>query len=273
MHGHGAAVVVDVVAALAVGEPGRAGRSRRGWRGWGQRVGAVRVPDAEGDLDGLGVDEGRAAGQRDAADPRGGGGERAQRAGEVLHVAPRRHVACVACFQLVVQALRQLILGSGGDYLHACLYTLILTRTAKENYSSSAYINIDTRGIAFCSAKPCKSYYCLSSCPHRPFGTDLRRMRRTAVAPMPSRTVQARPHAFARNMHEAQLPANLIRAVCTAVAIKLARSSIAPHVLRRSCMPTSCGPGCIAIAAEAQAQGRMPPRDTFLPWHANLSRT
>ena len=26
-------------------------------RGWGQRVGAVRVPDAEGDLDGLGVDE------------------------------------------------------------------------------------------------------------------------------------------------------------------------------------------------------------------------
>ena len=32
--------------------------------GSGQRVGAVRVPDAEGDLDGLGV----AAGQRDAAD-------------------------------------------------------------------------------------------------------------------------------------------------------------------------------------------------------------
>ena len=39
--------------------------------------------------------------------PRGGGGERAQRAGEVLHVAPRRDVAGVACFQLVVQALRQ----------------------------------------------------------------------------------------------------------------------------------------------------------------------
>ena len=65
-------------------------------------------------------------------DPRGCGGEGAQRAGEVLHVMPRRHVACVACFQLVVQALRQLILGSGGDYLHACLYTRILTRTAKE---------------------------------------------------------------------------------------------------------------------------------------------
>ena len=47
----------------------------------GERVGAVRVPDAEGDLDGLGVDEGRA----DAADPRGCGGEEAQRAGEVLH--------------------------------------------------------------------------------------------------------------------------------------------------------------------------------------------
>ena len=43
----------------------------------------------------------------------------------------RGHVAGVACFQLVVQALH---------YLHACLYTRILTRTAKENYSASAYI-------------------------------------------------------------------------------------------------------------------------------------
>ena len=49
----------------------------------------------------------------------------------VLHVVLRRHVAGVACFQLVVQALHQLILGSGGDYLHACLYTRILSRTAK----------------------------------------------------------------------------------------------------------------------------------------------
>ena len=71
MHGHGAAVVVDVVAALAVGKDLDVGRGR------GQRLGAVRVPDAE-DLDGLGVDEGRAAGQRDAADPRGCGGEGAQ---------------------------------------------------------------------------------------------------------------------------------------------------------------------------------------------------
>ena len=93
-------------------------------RGRGQRVGAVRVP--------VGVDEGRAAGG-DAADPRGCGGEGAQRAGEVMHVMPRRHVAGVACFQLVVQALRQLILGSGGDYLHACFYARILTCSAKEN--------------------------------------------------------------------------------------------------------------------------------------------
>ena len=71
----------------ALDEAGGVGRGR------GQRVGAVRVPDAEGDLDGLGVDEGRAAGQRDAADPRGCGGEGAQRAGEVLRVMPRRHVA------------------------------------------------------------------------------------------------------------------------------------------------------------------------------------
>ena len=32
---------------------------------------------------------------------------------------PRRHVACVARLQLEVQALHQLILGSGGDNLHA----------------------------------------------------------------------------------------------------------------------------------------------------------
>ena len=39
-------------------------------------AGAVRVPDAEGDLDRLGVNEGRAAGQRDVANPQGllGGG-------------------------------------------------------------------------------------------------------------------------------------------------------------------------------------------------------
>ena len=49
MHGHGAAVV------LAVGKDldalDKAGGVGRGW-------GPVRVPDAEGDLDGLGVDEG-----------------------------------------------------------------------------------------------------------------------------------------------------------------------------------------------------------------------
>ena len=107
---------VDVVAALAVGEDLDALDEAGGvGRGRGQRVGAVRVPDAEGDLDGLGVDEGRAAGQRDAADPRGCGGEGAQRAGEVLHVMPRRHVAGVACFQLVVQALHQLILGERSE--------------------------------------------------------------------------------------------------------------------------------------------------------------
>ena len=55
MHGHGAPVVVDVVAALAVGEDLDALDEAGGvGRGRGQRVGAVRVPDAEGDLDGLG---------------------------------------------------------------------------------------------------------------------------------------------------------------------------------------------------------------------------
>ena len=46
MHGHGAAVVVDVVAALAVGKDLDALDEAGGvGRGWGQRVGAVRVPD------------------------------------------------------------------------------------------------------------------------------------------------------------------------------------------------------------------------------------
>ena len=123
MHGHGAAVVVNVVAALPVGEDldplDEAGGVRSGRR---QRVGGVRVSDSEGDLDRLGVDERGAARQRNAADPRGGGGEGAQRAGEILHVVACGHVVGVAGFQLVVQALHQLILCSGCDYLHASLH-------------------------------------------------------------------------------------------------------------------------------------------------------
>ena len=55
-----------------------------GWvrSGRRQRVGGVRVSHSEGDLDRLGVDERGAAHQRNAADPRGGGGEGAQRAGK-----------------------------------------------------------------------------------------------------------------------------------------------------------------------------------------------
>ena len=121
MHGHGAAVVVYVVAALPIGEDldplNETGWVRSGRR---QRVGGVRV--SEGDLDRLGIDERGAAGQRNAADPRGGGGEGAQQAGEILHVVPCGHVVGVAGFQLVVQALHQLILCSGCDYLHASLH-------------------------------------------------------------------------------------------------------------------------------------------------------
>ena len=79
MHGHGAAVVVDVVAALTVGEDldalDEAGGVRSGRR---QRVGGVSVSDSEGDFDRLRIDKGRATSQRDAADSRCGGGEGAQ---------------------------------------------------------------------------------------------------------------------------------------------------------------------------------------------------
>ena len=41
---------------------------------------------------------------------------------QILHVVPCGHVVGVAGFQLVVQALHQLILCSGCDYLHASLH-------------------------------------------------------------------------------------------------------------------------------------------------------
>ena len=92
------------------------------WDGRRQRAGGVRVSDSEGDFDRLGVDERGAAGQRNAANPRGDGREGAQRAGKILHVVPCDHVVGVAGFQLVIQALHQLILCSGCDCLHASLY-------------------------------------------------------------------------------------------------------------------------------------------------------
>ena len=108
----------------ALGEAGGVGRGR------GQRVGAVRVPDAEGDHSGSMKDVPLVSGMRQTREVVG---EKELSELGKYYVMPRRHVAGVACFQLVVQALHQLILGSGGDYLHACLYTRILSRTAKEN--------------------------------------------------------------------------------------------------------------------------------------------
>ena len=57
---------------------------------------------------------------------------------------PRRDAAGVACFQLLVQALHQLILGTS-----MLVYIRILSRTAKENCSSSAYIDVRTRRIGY----------------------------------------------------------------------------------------------------------------------------
>ena len=152
---HGAAVVVDVVAALAVGEDLDALDEAGGQAGLGVAGASGLVPSVFLTRKAILMDSGSmkdvplVSGMRQTLE--------VVKAGEVLHVMPRRHVAGVACFQLVAQALHQLILGSGGDYLHACLYTRILTRTAKQNYSSSAYIDIRTRGIAFCGAKSGKT--------------------------------------------------------------------------------------------------------------------
>ena len=79
---------------------------------------------------------------------------------------------------------------------------------------------------------------------------------------------------FARHMHEAHMRANLIPAACPAEACAAIQSSAAPQCperrlsLRRSCMPTSFGPGCIAFAVQAHAQGRV-----SLQKHVSLRRT
>ena len=82
--GHGAAVVVNVVAALS-------GRRQR-----------VRVSDSERDLDRLGVDERGTvplgSGMRQTLEVAG----EKELSWETLHVAPCGHAVGVACFQLVV---------------------------------------------------------------------------------------------------------------------------------------------------------------------------
>ena len=98
MHGHGAAVVVDVVAALAVGEDLDALDEAGGvGRGWGQRVGAVRVPDAEGDL-GILMDSGSmkdvplVSGMRQTL---GGRRSSASWGSTARHAAPSRNWCCL----------------------------------------------------------------------------------------------------------------------------------------------------------------------------------
>ena len=111
VHRHGAPVVVDVIAPLSVGEDLNPLDEARGVRGGRrQRVGAVGVHHAEGDFQAFRVDEGGAAGERDAADPGGGRREGAQGAGEILRVVACGDVAGVARLELVVQALHELIL-------------------------------------------------------------------------------------------------------------------------------------------------------------------
>ena len=126
VHRHGAPVVVDVIAPLSVGEDLNPLDEARGVRG-GQRVGAVGVHHAEGDFQAFRVDEGGAAGERDAADPGGGRREGAQGAGEILHVVACGDVAGVARLELVAQALHELILRARGDYLHLCCVAFTCT--------------------------------------------------------------------------------------------------------------------------------------------------
>ena len=156
-------LVVDVVAAWPLAKTWSAGQSGRGWacRGqWAPSVFLTRkaiLMDSGSMKDVLLV----------SGMPRGCGGERAQRA----------HVLVLLVFRLYPGSASAHP-GSGGNYLHACLYTRILIC----NYYSSAYIDVGTGvtafllrktvqkilqglhlrrpgGTAFCSAKPCKKSY------------------------------------------------------------------------------------------------------------------
>ena len=106
-------------------------------------------------------------------------------------------------------------------------------------------------------------------------GTGLRCLGRTAVAPMPILHCSSRAACL---LLEACMRRRCVPTSSEPLAPQRHARRIDPRPhrmcperrlrLRRSCMPTSFGPGCIAFAAQAHAQGRVP-----LHEHARLPRT
>ena len=102
------AVVADVLDALAVGKELDALDEARRVGGAAEHVaGAVQVPEGEGQLHRLAVEEIHSGGQRNAADPRGRRGESRQRAWEILNRFSALDIVGVARGQLVVEGWRR----------------------------------------------------------------------------------------------------------------------------------------------------------------------
>ena len=130
-------VLGDVIGALAVGvelDPLDEAAGLDGARE--EALGGVVVPDPEGDLDALRVDEIHAAGQRDARHPGGGGREGTQRGWEILYVTPRLHIIDVGRRELVVQALHKLIVHRLRDVLHRAWLSPIAVRQVRGHPSA-----------------------------------------------------------------------------------------------------------------------------------------
>ena len=118
---------------------------------------------------------------------------------------PRRHVAGVACFQLVVQALH--IYTHFDSYGEAklflqCVYrytdernSVLWRKIGQKSYFSRAYICVGPGVIAFCSAKLCKKAILVVriSIYRRAQG---RRLRRPQCPPLPPRQLPPRQPTF-----------------------------------------------------------------------------
>ena len=92
-------------------------------------AGAVQVPEGEGQLHRLAVEEIHPGGQRNAADPRGRRGESRQRAWEILNRFSALDIVGVARGQLVVEAGDELVVDGLRHLLHH--FTLCSFRFAR----------------------------------------------------------------------------------------------------------------------------------------------
>ena len=108
-----------------------------GLDGAGEQVAhGVVVPDPEGNLDALAVDEVHPTRQRDSGHAAGGGRKGGKRRWKILDVAPRLYIIDVGRRELVVQALHQFIVHRLGDVLHRAWLSPIAVRQVRGQSSA-----------------------------------------------------------------------------------------------------------------------------------------